>query len=255
MHAASQIYTCARCQTEFNGLDGYSPPGWIYRSGRLYCAACAGCCADPIDDVRPAPVEPEPALPEALLMTATGRIIKLTNPDPATITIVDIATALSRICRFAAHTERFYSVAEHSVRVSHLVPPEAALAALLHDASEAYLGDVTSPLKEQLPTYRQIERRFERAIDTAFALDAHRHRVEIKAADIKMCVVEAHRLMPQNKAYWGTAPDDLTIAIDGWSPAEARRRFLERFSQLNAQRIEQRIDQLKAQRIQQQEAA
>src|ERR1035441_1601867 len=81
-------------------------------------------------------------------------------PNPADIRIEDIAHALSNQCRFGGHTREFYSVAEHSVRVSQLCTPENALWGLLHDASEAYLSDVTAPITElpQLEAYRAAER-------------------------------------------------------------------------------------------------
>ena len=233
MTHASHIHVCARCSTEHNGLNAYPPPGWVWRGSRLYCDGCCSLVQDPIDEAAPAPQNVEGQEFEAApIMLHGGKVIDLTHPDPGLIRIEDIAVALSRICRFAGHTLRFYSVAEHCVLVSRLVPQEAALPALLHDASEAYLGDVTRPLKALLPAYRQIERRMERAIDKAFSIDSYKWRVEIKAADIKMGVIEAHRLMTKRPEYWGTAPDDLKIPVEGWTPSEARRRFLERFTEL-----------------------
>lgn len=232
MTHAPHIHVCARCQTEFTTTLSMPPPGWIWRGSRLYCDGCASVVTDPIDDAAPRPADAEPSFPPAPFMIASAKVIDLTNPAPGLIRIDDIALALSRICRFAGHTLRFYSVAEHCVMVSRLVPPEAALPALLHDASEAYLGDVTMPLKAVLPAYKAIEHRMEQAIDAAFCIDSSQWRTEIKFADVKMSIIEAHRLMPASPEYWGTAPDDLTVPVEGWPPAEARRRFLERFVEL-----------------------
>ncbi len=226
------IHVCARCGVEHNTPTAYQPAGWVWRGSRLYCDGCCSLVEDPIDEAAPPPAAPETTFAPAPFMMASAKVIDLTNPEPGLIRIEDIALALSRICRFAAHTLRFYSVAEHCVLVSRLVPQEAALPALLHDASEAYLGDVSFPLKAVLPDYKAIERRMEAAIDQAFGIDSHKWRVEIKSADIKMSIVEAHRLMPPSPKYWGTAPDDASIPVEGWSPAEARRRFLERFTEL-----------------------
>lgn len=234
MTHASHIHVCARCSSEFNGMHAYPPPGWVWRGSHLYCDGCSSLVADPIDDAAPAPADAPAAqhFEPAPIMLSSGRVIDLTNPDPGSIRIEDIALALSRICRFAGHTLRFYSVAEHCVMVSRLVPQEAALPALLHDASEAYLGDVTRPLKAILPAYKEIERRLEVVIEQKFRIDSFQWRVEIKSADIKMGIIEAHRLMPHDPEYWGTAPDDKKIPVEGWSPPEARRRFLERFAEL-----------------------
>ena len=107
-------------------------------------------------------------LPE--IYTRSGRYFDLLNPDPNEIDIDDIASALSKITRFTGHGRFAYSVAEHSVHCASLVPPDYALEALLHDAQEAYLGDVSSPLKALLPEYRAIEHRVQAHIFRSFGL-------------------------------------------------------------------------------------
>lgn len=79
----------------------------------------------------------------------SGEFFNPLKPNPAKIHIADIAHALSMKCRFTGHCRRFISVAEHSLVVSKLVPQDSALAALLHDATEAYLPDIASPVKQQ----------------------------------------------------------------------------------------------------------
>lgn len=111
------------------------------------------------------------------IRTAGGRYVALLDPDPQTITIQDIATALSQVCRFAGHLPTFYSVAEHSLHVAAQLRrtygnPQLALWGLLHDATEAYLGDMVRPLKQQMPAYRQAEDRMARAIELRFELPA-----------------------------------------------------------------------------------
>lgn len=91
-------------------------------------------------------------------ITLTGRKVHLWDPQPDQICLEDIAGALSRICRFGGMISRHYSVAQHSVLVSHLCPPDLAQIGLLHDATEAYLGDVIGPLKRQLGlVYHELE--------------------------------------------------------------------------------------------------
>lgn len=111
------------------------------------------------------------------LLTVGHRWVSMAEPDPATINLTDIAHALSNVCRFGGHLPTFYSVAEHSLNVSAQLYRQygvyqLAMAGLLHDASEAYLGDVIRPLKNLLgDAYRDIERRMEKVIAEAFKVE------------------------------------------------------------------------------------
>ena len=100
--------------------------------------------------------------------------MNLVDPKPEMVHIEDIANALSNICRFTGHVKKFYSVALHSVRVSYLVPPEDALQALLHDATEAYMSDINSPLKhtDALAGYRLLEQRMWEVIAEKYGIPA-----------------------------------------------------------------------------------
>ncbi|CAJ0901439.1 hypothetical protein R6138_04581 [Ralstonia thomasii] len=175
------------------------------------------------------------------ILTATGRYFDFATPDPASIEIDDIAIALSRICRFTGHTREFYSVAQHSVYVSYNVPREHALAGLLHDAAEAYIGDCSTPLKRMLPDYKTIERRVEFAICERFGLCFPLHPC-VKQADLRMLLTERRDLMPQplpenvktDAIAWsdfdGIPP--LTTRIRGLHSEDARQVFLDRFYEL-----------------------
>lgn len=101
--------------------------------------------------------------------TYTGKVIEITDPCEDAVCNEDIAHALSMICRAAGHFKHFYSVAQHSLNCMREACARGygkriCLAALLHDASEAYLCDVPSPLKKELDDYRKIEKKFENVI-------------------------------------------------------------------------------------------
>ena len=91
------------------------------------------------------------------IRTFTGQYVNVFNPDINTINIEDIAHALSNQCRFGGHLPKFYSVAQHSLMCCQNVDDEYKLQALLHDASEAYLLDIPSPIKQGLSNYKDIE--------------------------------------------------------------------------------------------------
>lgn len=147
---------------------------------------------------------------ETRIMLASGALFDLLDPEGSDFTLADIAHGLGRVCRFAGQTNRFYSVAEHCVHVARLVPVELGRAALLHDASEAFIGDVTRPLKALLPDYQAIERKIEHAIALRFLGKSMwgLHDLAIKAADTAMCMAEARELMPHAPDYWSAVPVD-----------------------------------------------
>lgn len=97
--------------------------------------------------------------PSHSIRTFTGKVFDVINPTKEMIDIIDIAHSLSLQCRFCGHTSRHVSIAEHSLWVADHVPNELKLAALLHDASEAYLVDVPTPIKNMLPAYRVMEKK------------------------------------------------------------------------------------------------
>lgn len=124
------------------------------------------------------------------IQTLSGKHFNYLDIQQDDIVIEDIATALSHICRFAGHLPEFYSVGQHSVLTSHLVPQEFALEALLHDAAEAYLQDIPSPLKRLLPDYQVIEARVDAAIRQKFGLPTEQHPT-VKYADLVMLPANA----------------------------------------------------------------
>jgi hypothetical protein len=172
-------------------------------------------------------------------MTSQGRYFDLLQPESHNFPVREIAHALSNLCRFTGHTRRFYSVAQHSVLVSYMVPKKHALQALFHDASEAYLGDVSSPLKALIPDYRMIERRVEHAIAECYGFQ-NPPPACIKRADLQALHIERRMLLPQGPRemlkvwpgatrYRGELPD-----LPPVPPFGAKYRFLQRYQELTA---------------------
>lgn len=153
------------------------------------------------------------------------------------IAIEDIAHGLAFQCRFNGQTCKFYSVAQHSLIVASLVPPHLRLEALLHDAAEAYLGDMVKPLKQLLPAFAAIEDRVTALIAEAFRLDFSDYR-PIKQADLVALATEKRDLMPHSVEEWsyidGIAP--LPAPIEAMDPFRAKAAFLEEYQHLTAAR-------------------
>jgi hypothetical protein len=153
------------------------------------------------------------------MQTYTGKRFDPLNPDPALIDIDDIAWALSNICRFGGHSSRFYSVAEHSVLVGEYLSGvggrRLALAGLLHDATEAYLGDVPRPLKyrPEFAFYREAEAKLEALIFHKFGLNEFVCHPEIKRVDNAILADEARQLMGDPGESWGLTEKPLGAAL------------------------------------------
>jgi 5'-deoxynucleotidase YfbR-like HD superfamily hydrolase len=160
------------------------------------------------------------------IQTYSGKMFNLIEPTPEMIDIRDIAHALANIGRFNGHTKQFYSVAQHCVIVSALVPDDQKLAGLLHDATEAYLGDVTAPLKHQLPAYIELENKLAGVIAAKYGIPAKKSD-EVHKADMIALVTEARDLMgtEENKEYWDLPYEPLQEAIIPWTTFDAESNF------------------------------
>jgi uncharacterized protein len=167
------------------------------------------------------------------IQTHSGRRFNPTDPNPDAIVIQDIAHALSMQCRFTGHCKKFYSVAQHSVLVSHICNEEDALWGLLHDASEAYLIDVPRPLKRsgKIQGYIEFEAQMQVAICNRFGLP-HKEPPSVKKADTKLLATEARDLMSPLHADWVQPVPPLPFTIEAWSPDKAKDMFMQRFFEL-----------------------
>lgn len=164
--------------------------------------------------------------------TYTGKRFYFLNPNPSMIEIEDIAHALSNTCRFSGHTREFYSVAQHCMYVSDLLlerygDPELALEGLFHDAAEAYLTDIATPVKKHLPEYEVMEDRILRAIHRKYNI--HETTTDrVKDADTCMLLSEAAAFLPSKGKDWAvkyhtTFP--LKKGLAGMKPETARYAY------------------------------
>jgi len=139
------------------------------------------------------------------IQICSGEYFSFLYPEKSNYTIEDISHALSQMCRFNGHCNSFYSVAQHSVLVAEevwKVAPEHYHQALLHDSSESFLGDISSPLKKMLPDYKLIEKHIEDCIFTKFNMPLQMHKC-IKDADLRLLATERRDLMNnKNEIEW-----------------------------------------------------
>lgn len=164
--------------------------------------------------------------------TIEGRQFWPFDPRPGDFSINEIAHALSQICRFNGHTKSFLSVAEHSVWVSLECDPMDAIEGLMHDASEAYLGDMIRPLKIGMPEYMKVEQAVEAAIAQQFGF-RFPYPESVKRADDAVLLAERRDLLADPPKPWTVRVPAMERRVEGWGPITARTRFLDRFHVLS----------------------
>lgn len=171
------------------------------------------------------------------IRTYTNKRFDFLNPTPDSICIEDIAHALSLTNRYGGHTGKGYSVAEHSYIVSHFVPPEYALQGLMHDAAEAYTGDIPSPLKALLPDFKVIEKNVEDVINLKYGLPLTYHP-SVKEMDLKVLHTEMDQLNDNwvEDLFIGSPRLDFNFHKQPWCAQMAKLNFILRFEKLTKQR-------------------
>jgi hypothetical protein len=150
----------------------------------------------------------------------SGRPFYPLDPRPEDVDAYDIVFALSRLVRYnghyAANRREHYSIAQHSVLVSKMVPEQYRLEALLHDAAEAYTGDIVTPLKRAVPAFEHIEKTIFAAIASKFGIASELPEA-VKKADFDALRIELATVAPPNwRTHWAKA----TPARHGEFPAE-----------------------------------
>lgn len=170
-------------------------------------------------------------LKDAWIQTRHGAKFYPLQPQIDKIDIRDIAHALAIINRFAGHTRLPLPVADHCLRVASYLPDNLKLAGLLHDASEAYLIDLPTPIKHQMPFYMKVEKRLENMIFKKYLKRklTKKDHILVKAADKKALIVEQASLMPYSEdtdAY--LAPETFHEPLF-WKDAE--HEFLSKFKE------------------------
>jgi uncharacterized protein len=175
----------------------------------------------------------EEAWSDGGIITYMGRTVHPFKPQVSEIHRVDIAHALANTCRYSGHCSEFYSVAEHCINVSMIVPEDWAIRGLLHDAAEAYLTDIPRPFKHMIPGYKEVEEGLLKVIFENFGIKYGLPEA-IKDADNLMLAIEQYALIPDTK-YWPHIltkkqyefyRDTLPITI-GMSPKEAKDTYLD----------------------------
>jgi hypothetical protein len=184
------------------------------------------------------------------IQLASGKFFDFSQYTAADIKITDIAHHLSNLCRFTGACREFYSVAQHSVLVSLIVPAEHALVGLLHDATEAYVNDLSRPVKSLTPDYKRLEKKLWPPIAERFGLPVKMPAC-VKEADNIAVVTEYRDLMPRVR---GPRPGreglemvrPIAETIYPEDPSTARTKFLLRYRYLVKQRTKRDAEAARA---------
>lgn len=170
----------------------------------------------------------------SVILLFGGSYLDLQHPEESVITLPTIAHALSNLCRFTGHTSKFYSVAEHSYHGSRKIDPQFAREFLMHDAAEAFIGDVSSPFKGLLSDYERIEKGLSAAIARVFGL-RYPWPDEVHEMDLRMLATERRQLMAEGGPQWDVLQgvEPLQIELRCYFPREAERKFVNRWRVLS----------------------
>lgn len=161
--------------------------------------------------------------PNAILIHS-GILFDVFNPKKEDVNIIDIAHALSHICRYGGHCPKYYSVAQHSVLCSlHSGTPKEQMEFLMHDSSEAYLMDLPRPIKRNMPNYVIIEESLLEVIfdkyNLSYPLSKRIHEVDNLLLHFEY-----------DNFYTNPNPN-----FEFWTPEEAKAKFLARYNELKTQ--------------------
>ncbi len=172
------------------------------------------------------------------ILTSSGNYFKFDDLESNVIDIRSIGHSISKLCRFNGHTKRHYSVAQHSVITSHLVPKEHAFKALMHDSHEAFSGDITRPILMMFPELQAFEKRIQKFVLSRFGIDDlpdcvhHADMVALATEKRDVCV------NPLDDSYEWTSIagiEPMKDIIVPWEAPDAYIKFLHRFKQLGGQ--------------------
>jgi len=163
--------------------------------------------------------------------TYSGQKFRFDPFDPEAIEIVDIVHALSNLCRFAGHVPKFYSVAEHTYHVVSLLPQHLKLFGFLHDATEAYMCDITKPFKSLLPDYQSFESRLHKVIYEKFIgrVPNEREAPTLHWADMAALKREAYAMIPSRGVGWFCLEgvELVDFDVENWDPVTGEQKLLE----------------------------
>lgn len=172
------------------------------------------------------------------ITVGAGRTLDITRPDTLHISIDDIALSLSRKCRFGGFTREWFSVAQHSWNVAmHLrafgATPVVQFQGLMHDAQEAYMGDIPTPHKDLYHGFRELEEHLQSVIFDRFSLPWPLDS-KVRAIDELMLHAEAERLLPPPVPDWVKPGLGVSAMCDlsGWTHVKAQHKFLDLFYSL-----------------------
>ena len=180
------------------------------------------------------------------IRTTTGKYVDLLCPYVEEIDIIDIANSLGNLCRYGGHVKEFYSVAEHSLNAQWVAEcvlgydVETQFAALMHDAAEAYIGDLVRPLKRVCQGLENIEHRIEQAIGQRFNFICGTSVQRVRVIDNSLLYAERRHLFGDDGVKWDGEEEILhlsSLRILHQSPCQATQEFLHTFAKLQFERL------------------